>query len=247
MGLADIITDCNSIVFVHGFTGHPEQTWTQKKANLSPPEPDKSIEDQSKSRKRTAVSSFPKSRGVFWPRDLLQHTIPNARVLTFGYDSHVKHWLGPSVNKSTVYDIAWDFLVSLEANRRQEPSWSSRPLVFVAHSLGGIIVKEALRRSHLAPQIHFRMVCESTVGIIFFGTPHGGADPRNFLCNVAEKLFKAVGVQVNEQVVNTLLPSSERLRELRDEFTPIISERGWVIHSFQEQYGIRWLSGKKVL
>ena len=150
------------------------------------------------------------------------------------------------MNKSTVYDIAWDFLVSLEANRRQEPSWSSRPLVFVAHSLGGIIVKEALRRSHLAPQIHFRKVCESTVGIIFFGTPHGGADPRNFLCSVAEKLFKVVGVQVNEQVVNTLLPSSERLRELRDEFTPIISERGWVIHSFQEQYGVRWLNGKKV-
>jgi hypothetical protein len=142
-----------------------------------------------------------------------------------------------------VYDIAWDFLVSLEANRTKDPS---RPVIFVAHSLGGIIVEEALRRSNLAPHIHLRKVCESTIGMIFFGTPHSGADPRNFLYSAAEKLFKAVGGQVNEQMVNTLLPSSERLRELRDEFTPIASERGWAVHSFQEQYGVRWLNGKKV-
>jgi hypothetical protein len=147
------------------------------------------------------------------------------------------------VNKSTVYDIAGDFLVSLEANRRKEPS---RPLVFVAHSLGGIIIKEMLRRSNLTPQIHLRKVCESTVGMIFFGTPHGGADPRNFLLAIAEKLFKAFGAQVNEQIANTLLPSSERLCELRDEFTPIALERRWAVHSFKEQYGVRWLNGKKV-
>jgi hypothetical protein len=179
----------------------------------------------------------------FWPRDLVQHTVPNSRVLTFGYDTHIKHRLAGNVNKSTVYDIAWDFLVSLEANRRQDPP---RPMLFVAHSLGGIIVKETLRRSNQAPQNHLRTVCESTIGIIFFGTPHSGADPRNILCSVAEKLFKATGVQVNEQIVNALLPSSERLRELRDEFIPMAVERRWAIHSFQEQYGVRLLGGKKV-
>lgn len=173
----------------------------------------------------------------------MQHTIPNGRVLTFGYDSHIKHRLGPCRNTSTVYDIAGDFLVALEASRRKEPS---RPVVFVAHSLGGIIVKETLRRSNLSPHIHLRKVCESTTGIVFFGTPHGGADPRNLLLKVAESLFKAFGAQVNDHIVNALLPSSERLRELRDEFSPIAFERGWAVHSFQEQYGIRWLNGKKV-
>lgn len=241
--MADDIADCNSIVFVHGFTGHPEQTWTQKKADPRTSEPDESAKDQPNSWKRAAANPIPKAHCIFWPRDLVQHTVPNARVLTYGYDSHIKHWLGPRVNKSTVYDIAWDFLVSLEANRRQEPS---RPVLFVAHSLGGIIIKEMLRRSNQTPQINLTKVFESTVGIIFFGTPHSGADPRNFLCNVAEKLFKAVGAQVNEQIVTTLLPSSERLRELRDEFAPMVLERRWTIHSFQEQYGVRWLNGKKV-
>jgi hypothetical protein len=169
--------------------------------------------------------------------------VPNARVLTYGYDSHIKHRLAASLNRDTVYDIAEDFLVSLEANRRQDPS---RPILFVAHSLGGIVVKETLRRSNQTPQIHLREVCESTVGIIFFGTPHSGADPRSVICSVAEKLIKVVGVQVNEQMVNMLLPCSERLRELRDEFIPIALERRWAIHSFKEQYGVRWLGGKKV-
>lgn len=173
----------------------------------------------------------------------MPHTVPNSRVLTYGYDSHIKHRLLGIVNKSTVYDIASDFLVSLEANRRQDPS---RPVLFVAHSLGGIIVKEILRKSNQNPQLHLRKICDSTIGIIFFGTPHNGTDPRNSLYSFAERLVKAVGVQVNEQIVNTLLPSSERLRELRDEFIPIALERRWDIYSFQEQYGLKILNGKKV-
>jgi hypothetical protein len=236
------ITDSSSIVFVHGFTGHPEETWTQRKVDSRLFESSESRKDQPKMWEPVA-NAFHKSHCVFWPRDLVQHSVPNSRVLTFGYDTHVKHRLAGNLNKSTVYDIAGDFLASLEANRRGDPS---RPMLFVAHSLGGIVVKETLRRSNQAPQNHLRTVCESTIGIIFFGTPHSGANPRNILCSIAEKLFKATGVQVNEQIVNALLPSSERLRELRDEFIPMAVERRWAIHSFQEQYGVRLLGGKKV-
>jgi hypothetical protein len=149
------------------------------------------------------------------------------------------------VNRNTVYDIAWDFLVALEAERRAE---ASRPVLFIVHSLGGIVVKEMLRRSsscHLG-QAHLRGIFESTIGIIFFGTPHAGADPRGFLLRIAENVIKLVGFRANEQIVNTLLPSAERLRELRDEFGPMAQGQNWVIHSFQEQYGIMALNGDKV-
>ncbi|KAH9218074.1 hypothetical protein DL95DRAFT_270674, partial [Leptodontidium sp. 2 PMI_412] len=75
---------------------------------------------------------------VYWPQDLIPVTVPYARVLTYGYDTHLRYYFGPLVSRNTVYDIAWDFLVALEAQRRVEPS---RPVLFVAHSLGGIIVK----------------------------------------------------------------------------------------------------------
>jgi hypothetical protein len=149
------------------------------------------------------------------------------------------------MSKTTIYDIAWDFLVTLEAARCSEPS---RLLLLIAHSLGGIIVKEALRRSRGCEihQSHLHSIYESTSGIVFFGTPHGGADPRGLLQHIAEKIIRTVGFSVNEQIVNMLLPSSERLRELRDEFGPMARQKNWTIYSFQEQYGIKALSGNKV-
>jgi hypothetical protein len=42
------------------------------------------------------------------------------------------------------------------------------------------------------------------------------------------------------------LPTSERLRELRDEFSPMAHQEGWIIYSFQEQYGVSALNNKKV-
>jgi hypothetical protein len=239
-------------VFIHGFTGHPERTWTHKRGDARHRNEDGNdgelVEPPSKVRR---LNPFSRSHhggnsdtSVYWPRDLIPVTIPYARVLTYGYDTHLRHCFGPPVSRNTVYDIAWDFLVSLEAERRLEPS---RPVLFIAHSLGGIIVKEMLRRSsgcHIG-QTHLRGVFDCTIGIIFFG-PHGGADPRGFLQHVAEAAIKAAGVRFSEQIVNTLLPSAERLRELRDEFSPMAHQQDWVIHSFQEELGVMGLNGHKV-
>jgi hypothetical protein len=181
-------------------------------------------------------------QSIYWPRDLLPKTILNARVLTYGYDTNIRHVLGAPISKNTVYDIGRNFLISLEAERRSEPF---RPVLFIAHSLGGIVVKEMLRRASRA-QEHLQSIFNSTIGTMFFGTPHSGADPLGYSQSIIEKIGKAVGYRVNKQIVDTLLPSSERLRELRDEFGPIAQDEDWVIHSFQEQLGISALSGNKV-
>lgn len=229
---------------MHGFTGHPEHTWT-KKANAQrfsdSPTANESLERPSKIRRLNLFSTSQHdgettSTPVCWPRDLVPLTVPRARVLTYGYDTHIRHRMRAPVNRNTVYDIAWDLLVALESERRTQPL---RPVLFVAHSLGGIVVKEMLRRSKGCQlgQTYLRRIFGSTIGAIFFGTPHAGADPRSFPHRVAEQVIKAAGFSVNEQIVNTLLPSSERLRELRDEFGPMAQDQGWAIHSFQEQFG----------
>ncbi|KAL1969786.1 hypothetical protein VTN77DRAFT_7295 [Rasamsonia byssochlamydoides] len=94
---------------------------------------------------------------------------------------------------------------------------------------------------------HLHDIFQSTVGIIFFGTPHWGADPRGFLQRVAEAVAKAAGFCVNEEIANTLVGRGERLRELLDEFNPLAYQQQWPIHSFQEQYGVKALNGKKVV
>jgi hypothetical protein len=239
-------------MFVHGFTGHPERTWTYKGEVRDNQYGcyDDDGERPLKIRKLlgSASSHYKRSgacRAVYWPRDLIPTTVPNARVLTYGYETHIRHWLGPAISKNTVYDIAWDFLISLEAARCQKPS---RPLLFIAHNLGGIVIKEALRRSRGCEiyQSHLRSIYESTSGIIFFGIPHGGTNPRGLILHIAERIFRAAGFSVNKQIINTLLPSSERLKELRDKFGPMARQQNWTIYSFQEQYGVKALIGNKV-
>ena len=181
---------------------------------------------------------------TYWPRDLIPLVIRNARVLTYGYDTRIRHKLGTPENSHTIYDIAWDFLIALEAERRMEPS---RPIYFIVHSLGGIIVKEMLRRSSdtYQSQPHLGNIFDSTIGIMFFGTPHNGTDPRGILQRLAEKVVRAVGFSVDEKVVNGLLPGAERLQELRDDFGHRAQHRNWIIHSFQEELGIASLGGQK--
>ncbi|KAK4197426.1 hypothetical protein QBC40DRAFT_207094 [Triangularia verruculosa] len=236
------------VVFVHGFTGHPVRTWSHGKGS----EPlDDTSEPPSKARKFNSFSRPharerppPDPSSVYWPQDLLPQSLPGARVLTFGYDTNIRHRLGPVLNESTVYDMAKDFLLALEGVRRID---ACRPLLFVAHSLGGIMVKEALRQAYNNRNNHLQLkrVFDSTIGIFFFGTPHGGSDPRGLLLKVAEKLIKGIGFQANQHVVDNLLPDSE-CRQLRNEFNPILQSQDWIIYSFQEGVGMSRL-GRKVV
>lgn len=159
------------------------------------------------------------------------------------------HKFGPPRNHNTIYDFAWEFLNCL-SDARQSDGISRRPLLFVAHSLGGIITKEALRQANLKGAhescAHLRNIFLSTTGIIFFGTPHRGADPRGFLQHVAERAVRAAGFTVNQKVFETLLPNSERLKELLDEFPLLVNKMKWNIVSFREMHGMTVLGGKKV-
>lgn len=208
----------NSIIFVHGFTGHPQRTWTRKKRDAVPKANDAtgSEERPSKVRRLMSLSDSIRRRdaktAVYWPRDLVPEVLPHARVMTYGYDTHIRHqFVGPPLNKNQVYDIAWDFLQEATAQRQHCPT---RPILFVAHSLGGIVVKEALRRSSgcYMGHSHLRGIFDSTVGIMFFGTPHRGSEPRGLIKSIIESLGKILLFRFNQQIADTLLPTSERLR-----------------------------------
>ncbi len=278
-----------SLVFVHGFTGHPKDTWTLRAKRQPNNTGKRPVQDElGKSARRSKIprlfgrsssalcstassaagspgpSRTPTAHGadgsgkavpvgqqpqdIYWPEDLACQTIPNSRILTFGYDTKVRHWLKGSVSKKTVYDHAWEMLCGLDDLRRSRIE-SRRPIVFVAHSLGGIVVKEALRRARVCQQSKPQLysIFEKTSSIIFFGTPHRGADPGNLLHHLLAASAQAFGAQVNQQIVDTLMPNSERLTELRDEFPAMCQERTWSIYSFQEEYGMRALFGTKVV
>lgn len=78
-----------------------------------------------------------------WLRDSLPRDTQadGIEVLTYGYDSQLPH----SQSFQNIEDIASTFRKALSVVRRTEDNIVPKPLVFIAHSLGGIVLKEVSR------------------------------------------------------------------------------------------------------
>ncbi|KAI8954389.1 hypothetical protein F4801DRAFT_575466 [Xylaria longipes] len=259
------------VVFIHGITGHPEWTWKHVQATfpgyqIEKPsrdsydyafeygsDNDTNINDEDNdgyahvnSYSRLVQMDEESYQEVYWPRDLIPITAPYARICTYGYDTNLRQGIVKATSQNTLYDIAWDLLVALDVQRRSAPT---RPVLFIAHNLGGIVVQEMLRRGRecQSHQQHLFRIFQSTIGIMFFGTPHGGADPCGFLHRVSESIIHASKLKPKGKAIPGLLPPSDRLRELKDDFGPMARAQKWKIHSFQEELGSDSIKGRKVL
>ena len=82
-----------SIIFVHGLTGDREKTWTAKD------------------------SSAP------WPQTLLPSKVPDARILTFGYDAYVADWRGV-VSKNRIGNHSMNLLTAVATFREDDDTVS---------------------------------------------------------------------------------------------------------------------------
>ncbi|KAH9883301.1 hypothetical protein F4778DRAFT_788725 [Xylariomycetidae sp. FL2044] len=92
---------------------------------------------------------------VFWPADLLPTSLREARanILVYGYNADVyskKHGSNPSDN--FIYMHAQTLITSLTHYRKDEQT-SSNPIIWVCHSLGGILTKRALLYTHTGSDI----------------------------------------------------------------------------------------------
>jgi triacylglycerol esterase/lipase EstA (alpha/beta hydrolase family) len=91
---------------------------------------------------------------------------PDLNIWSLEYQASPSDWMGGSMPLS---DRALNVLALLE-NR----SLGHRPLVFVCHSMGGLLVKEMMRHG-LAVTTKYQFIVDSTKAVIFFATPHTGA------------------------------------------------------------------------
>ncbi|CAI4213338.1 unnamed protein product [Parascedosporium putredinis] len=147
---------------------------------------------------------------AFWPRDFLPLDIPQARVFTFGYDADAVF----GSTTANIVDHAKDLLSSLVDEREEEPE-ITRPIIFIAHSLGGIIAKQALFSASIERQYY--CIKESTLGVVFFGTPHRGSDKLEYgkvLADVASKIMNAP----RSALLQALKANSHTLLQLTTDF-----------------------------
>ncbi|CAG7845892.1 COMPASS-like H3K4 histone methylase component WDR5B {ECO:0000303/PubMed:19567704} Short=AtWDR5B {ECO:0000303/PubMed:19567704} [Serendipita indica DSM 11827] len=150
--------------------------------------------------------------GVLWLRRFLPVSLPNARVLTYGYDADTQN--ETCVSTQNIHGHAQKLAQSLSRMRK---GFSRRPIIFVAHDLGGIILKKTLVICHnqrLNSEGDLRDILVSTHGILFFGTPHFGVD-ANFLARLRRSIsWRMKTTEVITKDLETHSPELEIIQSL---------------------------------
>jgi hypothetical protein len=183
------------IVFVHGLTGDRERTWHSVPDRRHP-------------------------NGVLWPKELLPDSIPESRILTFGYDACI--FRSGRVPNNRIRDHARD-LVNELASVRVSVEERMRPIIFVVHSLGGIVCKDALQISTLTAEPQLQSIALLTRAILFVATPHEGSAIAQWASIPASTL--GVITPTNVDLLAVLQTSSEVRDRIQDDFMSLLQRR----------------------
>ncbi|KAG7293507.1 hypothetical protein NEMBOFW57_003559 [Staphylotrichum longicolle] len=166
-------------------------------------------------------------RNVCWPRDLLKDDAPTCRIFTWGYDSSVAN-ITQAASHATIFGHSESLLQDICLSRTSKDE-AERPLVFVGHSLGGLVIKEALIRSS---EYYFNeqdeelgAVYACTKGIVFLGTPHRGSELTPY-GHIVAKVAKLLLRNPNDKLISLLETESPILERQRRSFASISKDIG---------------------
>ena len=217
-GLTTIFSSTNSpdkqptldVVVVHGAYGHPVNSFACH--YIDPNQEGISVEE-------------------FWPRDSLPKVLEAQgvfpRVLTYGWPAST--WLESQGNATNFVD---NFVSSLNAARVSSPK---RPLVFIGHGIGGVLIKQAVGEI-----INFGFNYDDFENPVrlcsFIATPHRGVAQENdfspLLANMRAAL-SPLDLQYSP-LVKSLRSRNSLLMNTSREFESLRSEWGIGSISFAE-------------
>ncbi|KAI9778778.1 MAG: hypothetical protein M1839_007868 [Geoglossum umbratile] len=195
------------IVAVHGLGASPERAWVR------------------------TVSVSGNVKGVNWLKDedMLPVEIPSARIMTFNYESK---WSVDAPQQRRT-GCARQLLEALRNRRNEEKDTKYRPLIFIGHSFGGIVIEEALVSANSDRELQH--ISLSTVGIVFLGTPHRGAPASKWARRLAAS-GNWLGFSTEERILMDLREDSEPLQDLLYPFSRWLFRYSIPIQCFFEQH-----------
>ncbi|WP_063748442.1 esterase/lipase family protein [Fischerella sp. PCC 9605] len=147
----------------------------------------------------------------FWPA-WLGEELPDVGIWSLGYEVEAFAWKG---NTMPLVDRATNTLALLDTYEIGD-----RPLIFITHSMGGLLVKQMLRHAYDFGNPRWKAIVEQTKGIVFLSTPHSGSDLANWINYIGGILRTTVSVDELEahhsrlRELNLLYRNHERLSQI---------------------------------
>lgn len=195
------------VIFVHGLCGGPFKTWriAENKASTT-----------GKAGLVEKIDADSGREGTCWPKQWLASDLPACRLLTVKYKTNLSQWSGATLPLQEVSSMLLDKLLAAGVG--------DRPVVFVTHSMGGLVVKQMLMQ---AGQDKSRShIVKNTVGIVFYSCPHFGS-------KLADMPWRFGLVLRPAPSICELRSGSTRLEEL-NQFIRTLHKGGLQVLSFSE-------------
>ncbi|KAJ4750471.1 alpha/beta-Hydrolases superfamily protein [Rhynchospora pubera] len=195
------------VVFVHGLRGGPFNSW-----RIS----DNKCSTTSKAGLVENIDQDAGKEGTCWPREWLAMDFPHGRFFTVKYKTNLTDWTGASLPLQEVS--------SMLLRRLLAAGIGTRPVVFVTHSMGGLVVKQMLFQAKLHNHNEF---LQNTAGLVFYSCPHFGS-------KLADMPWRMGFVLRPAPSVGELRSGSPRLMELNDFIRNLNNKGSLDVLSFSE-------------
>ena len=161
--------------------------------------------------------------GDAWPAWVAK-AHPDAAVWTVGYEAAALSWFGAAMS---VQDRAINLLALLAPE-----GVGDRPLAFITHSMGGLIVKAMLWEAQGAGSKTFGGFAINTRLIVFVAVPHVGSQIASYLAALGKLLPSSAATK-------DLKYAERKLMDLNGNFRAYVEDRQPAVVSFYESLPVR--------
>ncbi|PVH94355.1 hypothetical protein DM02DRAFT_602591 [Periconia macrospinosa] len=155
--------------------------------------------------------------GRMWLRDFLSKDLPNCRTMMYGYNSQLST---PGVD--TILDYGRGLIEELKKVRKTE-ELRKRPLFFIAHNFGGIIMAHCLVKAvQVLEDGHPTIAAlhKATYGMLLFGVPHKGLVIDGF-----QKMISHQEEHPRNLLLRQIRSKSDLLASQLDDFRNLVRDR----------------------
>lgn len=142
---------------------------------------------------------------LFW----LGQDLPDFGIWSIDYEVEKSAWKGSAM---PLTDRATNILELLNVK-----DIGKRPIIFVTHSLGGLLVKQMFRTAGDRRKQEWKNIIKQTRGIVFLATPHSGSNIANWI-----------------EHFSSIYRSNVSIRELKSRSSELRGLNSWFRENFRD-------------